>query len=269
MLPRHLIALDLDGTLLPKNQEISLRTKKAIQKAKEQGHVVAIATGRPYRASKRYYQELHLTTPIINFNGAQVHHPLDPSYQATHESIDLKTARSLLTMCEEIDAWNVMVEVRDDFYLERQEGFFAEMLTSGYTPRGTGRLLDLIDAPPTAILVLPRKDGAERLKKALDLQNAETTLQRWWTGEFNIVEIAPRRVTKALGLQKLASEYGIAREHIIAFGDEDNDIEMITYAGQGVAMANAIDPVLQAAHSITASNEEDGIALYLEKALRL
>ena len=70
----HLIVLDLDGTLLTDQQQISAKRKTLLQ-AKEQGHQVMIATGRPYRASDLYYHELGLTTPIVNFNGAYVHHP--------------------------------------------------------------------------------------------------------------------------------------------------------------------------------------------------
>lgn len=78
---QHLIALDLDGTLLTDNKIISTRTKHTIAKAKEQGHIVVISTGRPFRASYDYYKELDLNTPIVNFNGAYVHHPLDSNWE--------------------------------------------------------------------------------------------------------------------------------------------------------------------------------------------
>ncbi|MDR4190990.1 HAD-IIB family hydrolase, partial [Bacillus pseudomycoides] len=71
-----LIALDLDGTLLTDKKNNSARTEQTIEKAKEQGHVVVISTGRPFRASHAYYEELGLNTPIVNFNGAYVHRPL-------------------------------------------------------------------------------------------------------------------------------------------------------------------------------------------------
>lgn len=72
---QHLIVLDLDGTLLTDNHTISPKTKQTLMKAKEAGHLIMIATGRPFRASNIYYQELGLTTPIVNFNGAYIHHP--------------------------------------------------------------------------------------------------------------------------------------------------------------------------------------------------
>lgn len=269
MLPRHLIALDLDGTLLPKNQDISLRTKQALQKAKKAGHIVMIATGRPYRASKRYYNELNLTTPIINFNGASVHHPLDPHYPQINEKIDLNTSLAIIQLCNEVGVENMMVEMNDAFYMKHKSGFFAHFLTDGLEPLAVGKLEELINTAPTAILVEPKIEQIHALKEALDQSNSETTLQRWWKGDISILEIAPNHVTKATALETVASHYNVKPEHIIAFGDEENDLEMINYAGQGIAMANAIPSLKELATHVTKSNEEDGIALYLEDALQL
>ena len=67
---KHLIAIDLDGTLLTNNKDISQRTKQTIQKVVDNGHIVVIATGRSHRSSLHYYQSLDLNTAMINFNGA-------------------------------------------------------------------------------------------------------------------------------------------------------------------------------------------------------
>lgn len=69
MAEKHLIALDLDGTLLKDDKTISPKTKMVIQKARQQGHEVMIATGRPFRSSEIYYREMGLNSPIVNFNG--------------------------------------------------------------------------------------------------------------------------------------------------------------------------------------------------------
>jgi len=269
MLPRHLIALDLDGTLLPGNQTISTRTKAALLSAKKAGHLVAIATGRPYRASKRYYQELNLTTPIINFNGASVHHPLDQQYPRTKATIDLDTSRHLIRTCQQVGIENMMVEIDDAFYMAKNEGFFANFLTEGIEPIASGTLDDLLTEPPTAILVEPLPDKTLELRAALEGTKSETTLQRWWKGKVSVLEIAPNHVTKATALQELATHYNVSTEHIIAFGDEENDLEMIQFAGQGVAMGNAIPELKEIAHAVTDTNEDDGIAKYIEQALQL
>ena len=89
----HLICLDLDGTLLNDNKEISSYTKQVLNELQQRGHQIMIATGRPYRASQMYYHELNLTTPIVNFNGAYVHHPKDKNFKTCHEILDLGIAQ--------------------------------------------------------------------------------------------------------------------------------------------------------------------------------
>ena len=82
-------------------------------------------------------------------------------------------------------------------------------------------------------------------------------------------EIIRAGMNKAIGLQKIASHYNIPQDRIIAFGDEDNDLEMLQYAGHGVAMGNATDEVKNVANKKTKTNEEDGIAYYLKEVLSL
>ncbi|MCV4732003.1 HAD hydrolase family protein, partial [Escherichia coli] len=76
-------------------------------------------------------------------------------------------------------------------------------------------------------------------------------------------------IHKAFGLQRVAEYYQIPQERVIAFGDEDNDLEMIEWAGYGIAMGNAIEPLKQVANDVTKTNEEDGIGVYLKALLKL
>lgn len=84
-----------------------------------------------------------------------------------------------------------------------------------------------------------------------------------------MIEIVKLGINKAIGLQKVSDYYQIPQRNIIAFGDEDNDFEMIEYAGKGVAMGNAIEELKTLAKDVTLSNEEDGIAVYLNEVLNL
>ncbi|MFJ1245129.1 HAD-IIB family hydrolase, partial [Bacillus amyloliquefaciens] len=79
------MCLDLDGTLLNDDKKITPYTKKVLTTLQKQGHKLMIATGRPYRASQIYYHELNMDTPVVNFNGAFVHHPKDDHCQNKHE----------------------------------------------------------------------------------------------------------------------------------------------------------------------------------------
>ncbi|GAE35408.1 Cof-type HAD-IIB family hydrolase [Halalkalibacter akibai] len=266
---QHLIALDLDGTLLSDEKTISKRNKEAIAKARENGHIVCISTGRPYRASNQYYQELNLNTPIVNFNGAFVHHPLDQSFGIHHSPLDLKTAKTVIETCEAFNVSNIMVEIIDDFYLRHLDEVLVNTFSAGQSPVEHGNLLHILKEDPTCVLIHPQDHHVNQLRELLVDAHAEVIDQRVWGAPWNMIEIVKAGMNKAVGLQKVADFYNIPKERVIAFGDEDNDFEMIEWAGQGVAMANGIPQLKQLANSITFSNEEDGIAVYLEDALNL
>ncbi len=110
----YLIALDLDGTLLKGDKTISPFTKDVIRRAIDAGHFVVIATGRPYRASYMYYEELGLTTPIVNFNGAFVHHPRQPSWGMRHYPLPLAVVKDIVEISESYGIKNMMAEVLDN-----------------------------------------------------------------------------------------------------------------------------------------------------------
>ncbi|ARK31512.1 Cof-type HAD-IIB family hydrolase [Halalkalibacter krulwichiae] len=269
MSTKHLIALDLDGTLLTDEKKISPRTKEVIAKARAQGHIVCISTGRPYRASIQYYQELQLNTAIVNFNGAFVHHPFDRSFGTHHSPLDLQTAKTVIETCEAFNVSNIMVEVIDDFYLRYFDQVLLETFLAGQSPVDHGNLLHILKEDPTCVLIHPQDHHVQQLRELLVDAHAEVIDQRVWGAPFNVIEIVKAGMNKAVGLKKVADFYNIPKERIIAFGDEDNDFEMIEFAGQGVAMANGISELKQLANSVTLSNEEDGIAIYLEEALNL
>ena len=96
MVQRYLIAVDLDGTLLTDDKRISTYTKLTLQKLIELGHYVVIATGRSNRMSILYYDELGLKTPLINSNGAFIHHPTNRNWGTYHHPLDLKTAKDIV-----------------------------------------------------------------------------------------------------------------------------------------------------------------------------
>lgn len=265
----HLIAIDLDGTLLTDTKQISVRNKLAIQKARDAGHIVCIATGRPFRASQMYYQELNLNTPIVNFNGAFVHHPLEKSFGYYHSPLELATAKTIIETCEAFQVKNIMVEVIDDFYLRYYDQILIDTFTMGDSPIKFGNLEHIVVENPTSILIHPKDNHVTQLKSLLKDAHAEVIDQRVWGAPWNVIEIVKAGLNKAVGLEKIANYYSIPKNRVIAFGDEDNDLEMIDFAGVGVAMDNAIPELKNIANSITLSNEKDGIATFLEEHLKL
>jgi 5-amino-6-(5-phospho-D-ribitylamino)uracil phosphatase len=264
---QHLIAIDLDGTLLTDDKNISRRNKQAIDRARELGHIVCIATGRPYRASQMYYRELNLNTPIVNFNGAFIHHPLHNDFGYYHSPLELDTAKVIIETCEAFQVKNIMVEIIDDFYLRYYDEVLIETFSMGESPVKFGNLDHILTDNPTSILIHPEDHHVNELKGLLKEAHAEVIDQRSWGSPWNVIEIVKAGLNKAVGLEKIAEFYSIPKERIIAFGDEDNDLEMIEYAGIGVAMENAIPQLKTLANKVTLTNENDGIAAFLEDYL--
>ncbi|RKL67756.1 phosphatase [Salipaludibacillus neizhouensis] len=261
----YLIAVDLDGTLLTDDKVISRRNHSALTQLKELGHKIVIATGRPYRASSQYYQELFLDSPMVNFNGAFIHHPVAPAlFPTIHSPLDKETAKTIIETCEALQVKNMMVEVMDDYYLRHLNRGFAEAFTVNQTPSDSGNLHQLIKRDPTSILIQPEDDQHQSIKQLLKDAHAEVIEQRSWGAPWHVIEIIKAGLHKAVGLKEIVKYYNIPQERVIAFGDEDNDLEMLEFAGHGIAMGNAIDELKNVANETTDTNEKDGIAVYLE-----
>ena len=266
---RHLIVLDLDGTLLTDEKVISPNTKKVLLQAKEAGHEVMIATGRPYRSSEMYYKELELQTPIVNFNGAFVHHPRNTSWETIHRPIDLKVVKEVVEAVQEYSIKNMLAEVLDEVYLHRHDEKMISAFALGNPNITTGDLRTYLKTDPTSLLIHPEQDYIERIRTHLKDVHAEVIDHRRWGAPWDVIEIVRHGLNKAVGLSHVSNYLNIPKERIIAFGDEDNDLEMIEYAGIGVAMGNAIKPLQNIANEITSSNNADGIAEFLKERLKL
>lgn len=266
---QHLIVLDLDGTLLTDEKVISAKTKNILQQAKNEGHEVMIATGRPYRSSEMYYKELGLTTPIVNFNGAFVHHPRNSSWKTLHTPIDLKVVKQVVEAVESYSIKNMLAEVLDDVYLHYHDEKILSAFSLGNPQVTTGDLKSLLKTDPTSLLIHAEEDSVDLVRQHLRDVHAEVIDHRRWGAPWDVIEIVKHGLNKAVGLSHVSEFLNIPQERIIAFGDEDNDLEMIEYAGVGVAMGNAISPLKNIANEVTLSNNEDGIAELLIERLNI
>jgi len=269
MTEKHLIALDLDGTLLKDDKTISIKNKEIIQKARAEGHIVMIATGRPYRSSEMYYRELELDTPIVNFNGAFMHHPRQSSWGFYHEPLDVKVAKDIVEACRSFHFFNIIAEVMDDVYFHYHDEKLLDIFRYGNPKITTGDLQNFLNDSPTSMLIHTEENQLKQIRDHLSQVHAEVIEQRSWAAPWHVIEIIKVGLNKAVGLKKAADYYGIPAERIIAFGDEDNDLEMLEYAGHGIAMGNAIEQVKNIANEVTLSNEEDGVGKYLADLLNI
>lgn len=266
---QHLIVLDLDGTLLTDQKVISPKTKQTLFQAIEEGHQVMIATGRPYRSSEIYYKELGLQTPIVNFNGAFVHHPIYNDWGLHHTPISLDVVHEVVDAMHDFNFHNIIAEVLDDVYVHHHDEKLMDIFSMGEPSITTGDLRNYLRVDPTSLLIHAPFEKVESIHAHLNNVHAEVIDHRRWGAPWHVIEIVKSGMNKAVGIDRVSKSLGIARENIIAFGDEDNDLAMIDYAGVGVAMGNAISPLKNIANEITLTNNDDGIAELLIDRLKL
>lgn len=269
MAEKHLIVLDLDGTLLTDEKAISERTKKTLMHLKENGHEVMIATGRPYRSSEMYYHELGLQTPIVNFNGAFVHHPRNKSWGTYHSPMDMKVAKEIVEALQNFQFHNIIAEIQDDVYFHYHDEKLINLMQVGSPKVTTGDLRNFLTASPTSMLIHTDQQHVDDIRQHLSDVHAEVIDHRRWADPFHVIEMVKTGLNKAVGIKRVAQHLNVPVERIIAFGDEDNDLEMLEYAGTGVAMGNAIDQLKNVANEVTLTNEEDGIALFLQEKFNI
>lgn len=262
---KHLIALDLDGTLLRNDHTISPKTKTIIKQLIDDGHIVVIATGRSNRVSIHYYHELGLNTPLINSNGAIVHHPIDKTWQSTHTPINHHTAHHIIDMCYDLKAANILAAVQDNVYLEQFDQRIVDFYQVGHDDESfqIGGVKQLLQDDPSLLMIYPEEKQVAEITSYLNDSHAQVIAHRNWGPPFHVIEIINAQINKAAALKQVAAHYQIPQERIIAFGDEGNDLEMIDYAGVGVAMGNGIDALKSIAKHVTGTNEADGIGEFL------
>ena len=148
----HLIVLDLDGTLLTDEKQISDQTFQALQRARQEGHEVIIATGRPYRSSIEYYEALELHSPIVNFNGSLAHHPKDETWPHYHKTIERATVEEIITFSTPFQVQNVVAEVLDKVYLAEHDELLMPIFNYGESNIEYGDILSLLQTPTTSLL---------------------------------------------------------------------------------------------------------------------
>ena len=263
----RLIATDLDDTLLDDNLEISPRTRKALQKAAEMGCVVTIATGRMYRSARPVALDLGIEVPIITYQGALV-----------------KNARSGEVLAETPLPFSLAVEVLAEGYRAsvHMNLYFNDCLyVDSVTEAGTGyaRLAGIEQHPvgslvkylaavrnnPTKILYIAKPELLDSLKTDLAAKFGGSLYIT--KSKPNYLEFMHPQATKKHALENLAGSFGIAREEIIVFGDSYNDLDMLEWAGMGVAMGNAPAEIKDKADYVTDTNNRGGVAKALERFL--
>lgn len=265
---KKLIALDLDGTTLNNQSQISPRTIDVIKKATAAGHIVAIATGRPNRISENYYHQLQLTGPMVNFNGGLIHVP-DKVWQGERDStIPRELVFDVLKLKKDLPIRMVAAEGKNFLYADQlvdlDIGFFPTVLKQNQLLTEKNLQTD-----PTSLTIFIDNADQDFIKQSLSAKYPQIELNSWG-GTVNALEVVHQGINKYTGVAYLADYLKIRNEDVIAFGDEINDLQMLTHVGWGVAMANGVPALKEAANDVTRlDNDQDGLADYLTHYLAI
>ncbi|KNH21525.1 MAG: Cof-type HAD-IIB family hydrolase [Priestia megaterium] len=230
-----LIALDMDGTLLNNQQEISTENREAIAKAQEQGVHVVLSTGRSLLTCREYAQSLQLSSYLITVNGSEI---WDESGQLVERKlIDASSIEKMWNLTQEhkLNFWAVTTDKvwRDEF---PEDIASQEWLKFGY------------DIPDDAL----REEVLKQIAGISDFEISNSSLTN--------LEINALGINKAKGIMTVCERLGISMDEVIAMGDSLNDMAMIEAAGCGIAMGNAQEAVKEAADWVTDTNVNNGVA---------
>ncbi|MEX0379904.1 Cof-type HAD-IIB family hydrolase [Leuconostoc sp. MS02] len=257
-----LIALDLDNTLLNPQKNISTRNELILKKLHRKGIKIILTTGRPIKGIVPFIKQLDLLKAddyAINFNGAVVVNNLNKKTLFSQDIVkkDILPIYNLaMTYHFPLDIVSLqqaysIIELGKSTY----ENYIGSLMTFSN--------LSFTNLPDQKYYKFVCQDDPTKLDKIVALLKTvdDLTIVR---SRRNLLEFLPKGTNKKIGLEKLMSHFGIEWSEVIAFGDEENDEDMIQAAGVGVAMGNAVTSVKRSANDVTVSNVDDGVAVFLE-----
>ena len=226
-------------------------------------HVVLV-TGRMFQAVRPYAREARLDDPVVCYQGAVVAEPVSGRW-LRHEPIPLELARETIAALND-DGFGLNCYVGDELYVAeitpeaRRYADFQHL-----TLHPVGDLLAWLSEPPTKLVVIDDPKVLDDLKQRM-LARFDGRLYISKSLPY-FLEFASPDVTKAAGLAFVAEHVGFTAEGTVAFGDGENDIDLLEWAGYGVAVANAHERVLAAADLVCPHVDEEGVAQVIEAFL--
>jgi hypothetical protein len=264
----QLLVVDVDGTIAGQSNDVREPVKQAIRSAQAKGIQVAIATGRMYCSALRFHQAVGSTLPILAYQGAWIQ---DPLTQKIHQHLPVsRTLAEQLLDYFESDALRSLLSVH--FYINDQL-YVREVMPetilyaqrANIQPIPVGDLRKTLTSEPTKVLAL--SDDAAVIEQLLgNLRKQYTPAELYLTKSVaTFFEATHPAANKGTAVRYLAEELlGLTAQNVMAIGDNFNDVEMLEYAGLGVAMGNSPAAVQAIAQWIAPDVEEDGAAAAIE-----
>jgi Cof subfamily protein (haloacid dehalogenase superfamily) len=263
--PIRLVAIDLDGTLLSSRKSITKGNQLALRAARDAGVKIIIATARPPRSVRVYYEALKLDAPTINYNGALIwdeqrrkaieHIPLDVTVAKKIIAFGRKKFPDLLVSVEILDKWYT------DHYEDVPE--FMTETSKHFSPDFIGPLDAFMRVPITKLMLLGAPVKIEELEHAIADKFGAVAAQT--RSDAHMLQLMSPATSKAGALAKVAKSFGIPPSEVMAIGDAPNDVHMLQWAGLAVVPENGWESAKKVADAVVPSNDNDGVAVALKR----
>jgi Cof subfamily protein (haloacid dehalogenase superfamily) len=267
-----LIAIDLDMTLLDRNKNISYRNKKAIELAKEKGVKIVLCSGRILKGVMYFAKVLGLHDQVVVACNGAIVRDLKKNKDIYYVGLENEKSLEIARICKENDIYyhyyfqDTMIARRLDysskFYYEKNKELPKEERIDIIIDDSEQTLKSCGDLITKFVIIDKDVEKVDRVREIIEkrLLGVETT-----KSDTNILEVMKEGVNKKRALEFVCSYLGIDPKEIMAIGDNENDLQMIEFAGLGVAMENAIEELKKIADFVTQSYEDDGVAKAIEK----
>jgi len=240
------------------------RTIAAIRAMRERGSLVILVTGRMFRSALPYAVAAGIEEPLVCYQGAVVAEPGSGEF-LRHEPIPLELAREAIEAVEN-EGFRLNCYVDDDLYVAEitsSARAYADFQHIPITP--VGDLLGWLERPPTKLVAVDEPEALNRLRAVLEERFGDRLFIAKSLPYF--LELASPAISKGSGLAFVAEQLGFAAEHTIAFGDGENDLELLDWAGYAVSVENGFEELKARADWLCPPAEDEGVAQTLEAFL--
>lgn len=264
MKARKMIVVDLDGTLLHINQECSNQTKRYLKRLKELGYIVVIATGRVLRSAIGVTGGAEFANYVIASAGAVIY-DMDNSRIINSSDISKDTVK---VICDNLDYEDIKcVNICDLFYHHK---YMTIQNKSSFCEKNIYNIdLFLRECDDIVNVTIHPKDNVfiDKYYNLFSDNDLELLIMQDSFGKDKCLEIFKKGVSKYNAVKTIMDIEKINNKDVITFGDGLNDVDMIKFAGIGVAMGNALDEVKDVSDYTTISHNDDGVIYFLKEYL--
>lgn len=261
--PIEMVAIDLDGTLLRNDKRLSKRTVEMVQQVKQRGIRVVIASARPPRSVREIYTLLNLDTMEINYNGALIHHPIHQQV-IYHRPLPVPLGKQVVELARRVNPRVVVsVEILDKWYTDKVDHSLPTETSKHFEPDFVGPLAEFLNRPLTKLMLLSPPDELAPVREAVTREFAGQI--KLAVSDEHLIQVMHPAVDKSAALIQAAEHYEVPSRRVMAIGDAPNDVGMLQWAGFGVAVENAWRETLEVADAVVPSNDDEGVAVALER----